>query len=34
MEKHMDLDSWDGLIEKIDTIERDEEGHLFIYGTL
>ena len=34
MEKHMNLDSWDDLIENIDTIERDEEGHLYIYGTL
>ena len=33
MDKYMHLDLWDTLIDKIDTIERGEEG-LFIYGTL
>lgn len=33
MDKYMHLDSWDSLIDKIDTIERDEDS-LFIYGTL
>jgi len=33
MDKYMHLDSWDDLVDKIDTIERDEEN-LFIYGTL
>jgi len=33
MDRYMDMDSWDDLVEKIDTIERDEE-QLFIYGTL
>jgi hypothetical protein len=34
MDKYMHLDSWDDLIDNIDTIERDEEGNLFIYGIL
>ena len=33
MDKYMDLDSWETLIDTIDTIERDE-GELIIYGTL
>lgn len=34
MDKYMDLDSWDGLIDSIDTIERDDKGNLFVYGSL
>jgi len=34
MDKYMHLDSWDDLVDKIDTIERDEGGGLFIYGML
>ncbi|KAF9650120.1 hypothetical protein BDM02DRAFT_1512793 [Thelephora ganbajun] len=34
MDKYMHLDSWDTLVDKIDTIERDEDGHLILYGTL
>jgi len=34
MNKYMHVDSWEEFIDKIDTIERDEEGNLFIYGTL
>jgi len=34
MDKYMHLDEWENLIDKIDTIERDEKGNLFIYGTL
>lgn len=34
MDKYMELSSWDGIIQKIDTIERDREGNLFLYGTL
>jgi len=33
MEKYMDLDSWETLIDTVDTIERDD-GDLIIYGTL
>ena len=33
MDRYMDMDSWDILVDKIDTIERDED-QLFIYGTL
>ena len=34
MDKYMHLDSWDDLVDKIDTIERDGEEGLYIYGTL
>lgn len=34
MDKYMHLDSWDDLIDKIDTIERDDAEGLYIYGTL
>ena len=34
MDKYMHLDSWDELVDTIDTIERDDKGSLFIYGTL
>lgn len=34
MEKYMHLDSWDDLIEKIETIERGEKNKLYIYGSL
>jgi len=33
MDKYMHLDSWETLIDTVDTIERDE-GDLIIYGTL
>lgn len=34
MDRWMHLDDWEHLVDKIDTIERDGEGNLFIYGTL
>lgn len=34
MDKYMHLDSWDDLIDKIDTIERGDGDGLFIYGIL
>ena len=34
MDKYMSVSSWEDLVDKIDTIERDEEGNLFIYGSL
>lgn len=34
MEKYMHLDAWDSLITKIETIERDEDGKLCLYGLL
>lgn len=33
MEKYMDLDQWDDLISKVETIERDDDGILYLYGT-
>lgn len=33
MDKYMHLDSWDSLVERIETIERDEEK-LWLYGVL
>lgn len=34
MDKYMHVDSWEEFVDKIDTIEKDDEGGLFIYGTL
>jgi len=34
LDKYMHLDSWDDLVDKIDTIERDGGEGLFIYGSL
>ena len=34
MDKYMHLDSWEDLIDSIETIERDDDGKLLIYGTL
>lgn len=34
MDKYMHLDSWEEFVDRIDTIEKDDEGSLFIYGTL
>lgn len=34
MDKYMHVDSWDDLIDKIDTIERSGGEGLYIYGTL
>ena len=34
MDRYMHQDSWEELIDSIDTIERDEGGKLFVYGTL
>jgi len=34
MEKYMDLDAWDTLIGKVETIERDDDQNLYVYGVL
>jgi hypothetical protein len=34
MEKYMDLDAWDTLIERVETIERDDDQNLYVYGVL
>jgi hypothetical protein len=34
MEKYMHLDSWDDLISKVETIEKDDDGVLYLYGIL
>lgn len=34
MDKYMHLDSWDDLVAKVETIEKDEEGVLYLYGNL
>jgi chromobox protein 5 len=34
MEKYMDLDMWDSLIERVETIERDDDQNLYVYGVL
>lgn len=34
MDRYMHLDSWDNLVEKVETIEKDDEGTLYLYGSL
>lgn len=34
MDKYMHIKSWDDLVDSIDTIEKDGDGNLFVYGTL
>lgn len=34
MEKYMHLNSWDDLVAKVETIEKDDEGSLYLYGIL
>lgn len=34
MDKYMHLDSWDDLVAKVETIEKDDEGTLYLYGML
>jgi len=34
MEAYMNVDSWEHLIKKVDTVERDENDTLYIYFTL
>jgi len=34
MDKYMHVDSWEEFVDKIDTIERDDDAGLIIYGTL
>ena len=34
MEKYMHLDEWDDLISKVETIEKDDDGVLYLYGTM
>lgn len=34
MDRYMHLDSWEEIVDSIDTIERDEGESLYIYGTL
>lgn len=31
MKKHMTIASWENLIDTIDTIERDDDGELYVY---
>ena len=34
MEKYMDLESWEKLIKTIDTVEKGDDGQLYVYFTL
>jgi len=34
MDKYMHLNSWDDLVAKVETIEKDNEGILYLYGIL
>ena len=31
MKKHMTISSWENIVETIDTIERGEDGNLYVY---
>jgi len=30
----MDLESWEKLIKSVDTVEKGDDGHLYVYFTL
>lgn len=34
MENYMELESWEKLIKSVDTVEKGDDGHLYVYFTL